>query len=220
MNRVLVSVEGQTEETFVREVLSKHLWDFNISLESVTITTHRVKQGPNFKGGVLSYAQANREIRRLLNDSNAIAVTTMYDLFHLPNDFPGQDTRPGGDGRAKARHLENAFQQDIGSRRFRSYLQVHEFEALLFVNPIRTANLFTGVNNLARELQNIREDFPTPEDINDNPMTAPSKRILALYPRYEKPLYGTIIALEVGLDAIRAECPHFNEWLAWLESLG
>ncbi len=220
MNRVLVSVEGQTEETFVREVLSKHLWDFNVSLESVTITTHRVKQGPNFKGGVLSYAQAGKEIRRLLNDSNAIAVTTMYDLFHLPKDFPGQDTRPSGDGRAKALHLENAFQQGIGSLRFHPYLQVHEFEAFLFVDTARTASLFTGTNDLAEQLQAIRRKFTTPEDINDSPLTAPSKRILALYPRYEKPLYGTIIALETGLSTIRTECPHFTEWVTWLEGLG
>ena len=220
MNRVLVSVEGQTEETFVREVLAKHLWDFSVSLESVTVTTHRVKQGKNFKGGILSYAQAKREVNRLLKDSSVIAVTTMYDLYHLPTDFPGQDTRPSGNGRAKALHLENSFQQDIGSKRFHPYLQLHEFEAFLFVNPARTANLFTGANNLVRELQSIRDDFPTPEDINDSPMTAPSKRILALYPQYEKPLYGTIIALETGLDTIRAECPHFNEWLKWLEGLG
>lgn len=220
MNRVLVSVEGQTEETFVREVLSKHLWNHNVSLESVLITTHRVKQGANFKGGVLSYAQASKEVRRLLHDSNVVAVTTMYDLYHLPSDFPGQGTRPARDGHAKALHLENAFQNDIGSQRFRPYLQVHEFEAFLFVDPARTASLLAGGADLEEHLQGIKRGFPTPEDINDSPNTAPSKRILALYPRYDKPLYGSLVSLDVGLDVVRAECPHFNEWVNWLESLG
>ncbi|NJO18071.1 MAG: DUF4276 family protein [Thioploca sp.] len=220
MNRIYVSIEGQTEETFIRELLRRHLWEHNVDLQPVIITTRRVKQGKNFKGGVLSYGKARNEVIRLLNDSQAVAVTTMYDLYHLPKDFPGQDTRPTGDGKAKALHLEKAFQNDIGSRHFHPYLQVHEFEAFLFVNPTRTANMFAEVENLEKQLQTIRKKFPTPEDINDNPNTAPSKRILSLYPRYEKPLYGTLVTLEVGLDSIRTECPHFNEWVTWLESLG
>jgi len=219
MKRVLVSAEGQTEETFVREVLQPHLRNFNVELQSVVITTHRVKQGRKFKGGVLSYAQTKNEIGRLLHDTSATAVTTLYDLYHLPSDFPGQDTRPSGNGRNKALHLEHAFQQDIGSPRFHPHLQVHEFEAFLFVEPARTAALFPE-KNLTNELQRIRRKFPTPEDINDNPQTAPSKRIFELYPKYEKPTDGTLAVLEIGLDVIRAECPHFDSWLTWLESLG
>jgi len=219
MNRVLVSAEGQTEETFVREVLRKHLWNFNVDLNPVVITTHRVKQGLKFKGGVLSYGQTQNEVMRLLRDTNAVAVTTLYDLYHLPKDFPGQDTRPTSNGRDKALHLEQAFQQEINSPRFHPHLQVHEFEAFLFVEPIRTAELFPE-RDLTNEIQRIREKFPTPEDINDNPQTAPSKRILELYPKYEKPLYGTLAVLEIGLDLIRAECPHFDSWVTWLEGLG
>ncbi|KAA0260367.1 MAG: hypothetical protein DPW18_20665 [Chloroflexi bacterium] len=219
MNRVLVSAEGQTEETFVREVLRRHLWDFNVELQPVVITTHRVKQGRKFKGGVLSYPQTRNEIGRLLGDTSAVAVTTLYDLYHLPTDFPGQSARPSGSGRNKALHLEAAFQKDIDSPRFRPHLQVHEFEAFLFVDPVRTATFFTEIN-IAKEIQRIRREFPTPEDINDNPQTAPSKRIIELYPKYEKPLYGTLAVLEIGLEPIRAECPHFDSWLTWLESLG
>lgn len=219
MNRVLVSVEGQTEETFVREVLRHHLWDFNVELQPVVITTHRVKQGRKFKGGVLSYAQTHNEIGRLLGDTSVVAVTTLYDLYHLPTDFPGQSTRPTSNGRDKALHLEESFQRAVGSSRFYPHLQVHEFEAFLFVDPERTATLFTD-KDLTKEIQRIRREFPTPEDINDSPQTAPSKRILELYPKYEKPLYGTLVVLEIGLNTIRGECPHFGSWLTWLESLG
>ena len=49
--------------------------------------------------------------------------------------------------------------------------------------------------------------------------TASSKRVRAIIPEYEKPLFGTLAALEIGLDVIRAECPHFRQWLEKLESL-
>ena len=64
------------------------------------------------------------------------------------------------------------------------------------------------------------KQFPTPEDINDNSETAPSKRIVKVISQYEKVVYGSLIAMEIGLDAIRAECPRFSDWLTRLESLG
>ena len=69
------------------------------------------------------------------------------------------------------------------------------------------------------ELRNIRSRFPTPEDINDNVDTAPSKRLEDLIPRYDKVVFGHLVALETGLDRIRAECTRFNEWLTTIESL-
>ncbi|HCK64737.1 MAG TPA: hypothetical protein DHW49_00595 [Anaerolineae bacterium] len=220
MNYVLVSVEGQTEETFVQDVLRKHLWNYNVDLSPVVISTSRAKRGTKNKGGLRDYFKARREIEILLRNTNAVAVTTLYDLYGLPTNFPGLNTFPaGGSGTSKAKHLEKAFQDDIGSSRFYPHLQVHEFESFLFVEPSRTAALFPE-NDLTKEIQKIREKFHTPEDINDNPHTAPSKRILELYPNYDKPLYGTLAVLEVGLDLIRAECPHFNSWLTWLEGLG
>ncbi|MDP2936062.1 MAG: DUF4276 family protein, partial [Dehalococcoidia bacterium] len=46
---------------------------------------------------------------------------------------------------------------------------------------------------------------------------APSKRVLDLIPKYQKPLLGTLAVLEIGLDTIRKECPHFNDWVTRLE---
>ncbi len=69
-------------------------------------------------------------------------------------------------------------------------------------------------------LRGIREKFQTPEDINDNSLTAPSKRIRQLIPRYNKKVHGPLIAAAAGLDAIRTECPLFDRWVMRLESLG
>lgn len=220
MKRVYISVEGQTEETFIREILAAHLLTLEISLVPIIVTTKRLTQGNKFKGGLTSYQQARQDILMLLNDKNAAAVTTFYDLYQLPDDFPGYNSRPATSGKLQAQHLEQAFYTDINSPRFHPYLQVHEFEAFLFVHPEHTARLFTEnqVHVLA-ELRRIRAQFDTPEDINNSPQTAPSRRIQQLYRAYDKPLYGTLAVLETGLEALRNECPHFREWLTWLETL-
>jgi len=94
---------------------------------------------------------------------------------------------------------------------------MHEFEGLLFSD---CAAFSRGIDrpDLEGDLRQVRNQFPTPEDINDSPLTAPSKRIKGLYPRYEKRLMGCLAALEIGLECMRQECPHFGEWLAKLES--
>ena len=50
MSRILISVEGQTEETFVREIVSPHLSEYDVYPTPVILTTKIVKSGPNFKG--------------------------------------------------------------------------------------------------------------------------------------------------------------------------
>lgn len=71
-----------------------------------------------------------------------------------------------------------------------------------------------------RFLQDIRRQFPTPEDINDHSETAPSKRILGVIPRYRKVVNGSRLAGKIGLTVIRKECPRFGAWLTDLEALG
>jgi hypothetical protein len=219
MRRVLISVEGQTEETFVREVLAQHLWELEIDPRPVLVSTKVVKSGPSFKGGLISYERTKRDILRLLGDTSAAAVTTMYDLYGLPQDFPGYQARPAQDCYAKVEHLESALNQDIGHRRFRAYLQLHEFEALLFVDPETTAAQFPASPHL-EALRATRAAFDSPEEIDDHPETAPSRRLLDLFPGYQKPLHGPLITIQVGLERIRRECAHFDRWLGWLEGLG
>jgi hypothetical protein len=65
----------------------------------------------------------------------------------------------------------------------------------------------------------VRDGFPTPEDIDDDPITAPSKRIRQVFGSYRKVLDGTIAARGVGIEAMRRQCPHFRDWLAQLQAL-
>jgi len=155
---------------------------------------------------------------KLLGDTSAVCVTTMFDLCGLPADFPGRKAAAGFPYQ-KVKDVEQAFEQDINNPRFSAYLTLHEFEGLLFTGPVEIARALNKPQN-EKDLIEIRNQFKTPEEINDDPQTAPSKRITRLFPQYGKVLHGSIIADRIGLEKIRVECPHFNEWLAMLEHLG
>ncbi|MGC9260278.1 MAG: DUF4276 family protein [Phycisphaerae bacterium] len=97
-------------------------------------------------------------------------------------------------------------------------MQQYEFEGLLFSDPVALAEgIFQP--QLRNKFKDIRAEFKTPEDINDSPQTAPSKRILQFYPPYQKPLHGVLAAKAMGLETIRRECPRFNAWVSTLEAL-
>jgi hypothetical protein len=217
VTRVLVLVEGQTEETFVKEVLAPYLAPRNIYLQYTILKTRREVDRPDFKGGVVSYHQIRGDVLKLLNDTAAAAVTTMLDYYGLPRDFPGRMTMPAGDSHARAAYLEATFEGDIGSRRFIPFLTLHEFEALMFADPDAIAYEFPSVRS---ELHAIRDAFNSPEEINDDPNTAPSKRLKELLGEaYQKTLHGPLITMAIGIETIRRECRHFNEWVEKIASL-
>ncbi len=214
MIRVNIFVEGQTEETFIRELLYEYLQIFGIYLNPILVRTSSTG-----KGGVTSYKQIKRQLDRKCLEDPSSFVTTMFDLFRLPNDFPGMNTLPNTtDPYQKATHLEREMQADLRRLNFLPNLMVHEFEGLLYSNPKAFSAWFDTV--IVDQLMAEREQFSTPEHINDGAATAPSKRILRHCPGYEKPLHGALIAIDIGLDTIRQECRHFNDWLTKLSTLG
>jgi hypothetical protein len=217
MKKVLVLVEGQTEEIFVKQVLGEWYISRDISLIPKIITTKRVKAGTDFKGGIVSYEKVRKEVLRLLGDSSAGLVTTMFDYYGLPDNFPGRNIR-AETPHERAAAVEDAFNRDIASGRFSSFIVLHEFEGLLFSSPRAIVQAMQGPEK-EPALRRIRASFTTPEDIDDGLETAPSKRICKEFPQYEKILHGSIIAGRIGLEAIRHECPHFNEWLNRIERL-
>lgn len=219
MSKVLILVEGQAEETFVRDVLAPHLAGRGVYPIAKLATTKRVKSGPDFKGGIVSYGKFKNDVLRLLGDTSAALVTTMVDFYGLPTDFPGRRSMPASSCYDQVAYLEQEICKDIGHPRFLPYLALHEFESMLFVEPAKIDGAFPETNK-GGELAAIKEQFGSPEEIDDNPRTAPSKRIEAIFPGYQKPLYGPLIILEIGIEQIRKECPHFNNWLVELEKLG
>jgi hypothetical protein len=151
----------------------------------------------------------------------------MLDLYGLGAGFPGTPLAANLPGMEKAGRIEEAVKADIcdtipDSRpdiRFLPYIQLHEFEGLLFSDPSAFAASL-GRPDLVQPFQTIRGQFATPEDIDDSPDTAPSKRVIQAHPRYGKVLQGTKAAHAIGIATIRRECPHFRAWVERLEGLG
>lgn len=217
MRRVNIVVEGQTEETFVRDVLVHHLAALN-----VFVTARMVATSPGFRGGLVAYGKAKRDIERWLKQDKEALVSTMFDLYALPADFPQRDVprQQGETAHDWALRMEKAFAAELNNPRFIPYLQVHDYEALLFSDVTLLGTQLAATPREQAKLQEIRSSFPTPEDINDSPQTAPSKRLLKLFPAYQKPVDGVLSAQKIGLQVMRRECPHFAEWLASLEQHG
>ncbi len=211
MTRVHVFCEGQTEDVFVREVLQPYFQRMNIWLTPIIIRT-----GPQGKGGVSSYAKIKRQVERKCKEDNTAWVTTMLDFYGLPSDFPAMTST--GDSFARAKAVEGAFKEDIDRRNFISNIVVHEFESLLFSDPTAFAKWFDDAY-IVETLNSVKNNFASPEHINDNRDTAPSKRILAVCDAYDKVAHGSLIALDIGLDIIRGECPLFDAWVKQLEAL-
>jgi DNA phosphorothioation-dependent restriction protein DptG len=117
--------------------------------------------------------------------------------------------------------LEKAFDLDIGDRRFIAYLQLHEYETMLFADLDALRRSFDHCDEAIEDLKRIAQDFHSIEHIDDGATTAPSKRIISRIPAYEgrKPTAGPDTAEFIGLTVIRARCPHVNSWLARLEQL-
>lgn len=228
MPRLFVHVEGQTEESFVNEVLAGHLYARGYAQVSARIVGNARQR--NRRGGIRGWDSVSKDIVRHLNEDRGCIATTMVDYYALPQSgagaWPGRAEAGAQPFAIKAATVESALQQDIAEamgadfdpQRFVPFVVMHEFEGLLFSDCQAFAD-GVGDSGLAASLQAIRDQFTTPEEINDSPQTAPSKRVEALIPGYQKPLLGTLAALEIGLDKMRLACPHFRDWLTRLETL-
>lgn len=226
MDRVLIHVEGETEESFVNEVLAKHLYTCGFAKVSARLVGNARQR--DRRGGIRAWNSARNDILHHLKEDPAYLATTMVDYYGLPQTgvraWPGRAEAGSLPFPQKAARVQDGMMTDICAdlgegfdrARFIPYVMMHEFEGLLFSNCERFA-LAIGRSGLATDFETIRSSFATPEEINDSPVTAPSKRVEALVEGYQKPLYGTLAALEIGLEAIRAECPLFRNWLERLE---
>lgn len=203
MKRVIISVEGQTEQEFVKNLLAPYLRSHDIlDVQPILIK----KTG----GGLVNYDHIRKDVAGYVREGNTV-VTTFIDYFRLPKTFPQVENSlqiHRIDDRID--FLEQAFFEDIGFRNFIPYIQKHEFESLLFSSDAGFASYF---NNVLSQIHAIMEEYPVPEDINDGPETAPSKRLINIIPGYNKILFGNMIALEVGIETILRECPRFNAWV-------
>jgi uncharacterized protein DUF4276 len=212
-----VLCEGQTEEIIARDTLDSHFSGEDARVTRSILTTKRPASGPASKGGVTSWLKLERELRRLLHDSSTTVLTTLLDYYAFPTDAPGMADRPYGSPYDRVRHVESALAEEINDKRFVPHLVLHEIETWVLVG-CRCLGEVMGDPGPAADLEQIVRYESGPELVNDGVDTAPSKRIMSAYPRYQKTLDGPLVIAEVGLDAVRSACPHADLWLRELES--
>ena len=232
MKRLHFLVEGPTEREFIENVLAPHLYGFDKICDARLITTSRDWSGGVFyNGGVTSYEKLRFEIQsQIAVDHNSDSYfTTMLDYYGLPKDFPGVAIPANGGGARQAvQAIEVLFEGDILSLfpalnfvgHFLPNILCHEFESLIFAAPDQLLNYYptrqVEVQNLQQQLIACGGD---PELVNNSRVTAPSKRILSEIGEYDKVTAGALVAMDIGLDALRQKCSHFDAWISKLEKL-
>lgn len=223
MTRVVVICEGQTEETFVRDVLEPHFSPFGLYLNAQTIET-----SPGHRGGALNYDRVKVQLRNTLRQRSAPVVTTFFDLYRLDKRFPGFDAAMAkGAMDVKIGALNLALATDVVAlaecdpARFIPHIQPHEFEALLFSDVVTLTGVERNWVRHTAVLSTIRRDADTPEHINDRPETKPAAHLERLLksPRFSKLDHGPIAAARMGLPCIEQECLHFAAWLQRIRAL-
>ena len=223
VKRVYVVTEGQSETNFVNKVLVPYFVDYEKLLIPTTVLTKSDEQkGRMYKGGMRSYAKAHLTIKRnlsLVKDSDTF-VTTMFDFYALPTDTPGyQDMASLTDPYKKILGIEKAMfdSEKLTKPVYIPYIQLHEFEALLFSNLDILADAYfeydiTPLKTCLAEKQN-------PELINNGAETAPSKRIIKCIPDYDKVTMGVSVLEKIGVDTLCKTCKHFSEWIGKIKKL-
>ena len=225
--RLLVHVEGQTEETFVQAVLGPHLCNVGyVSVDASLIGNARLRED---RGGARSWQTVRDGIVSHLKDDQQAIVSTMVDYYGMPQGgqraWPGRSEAGTHELAQRAAFVQGALADDIAShmapsfdpRRFIPYVSMHEFEALLFSDCARFAES-VGQPDIAGPMEAILTQFGDPEAIDDSQETAPSKRILQLLPSYRKPAMGATAIQSIVLAKVRRRCINFADWLERLEA--
>lgn len=203
--------EGQTESNFVRSVLAPRLKDFGVQPKGIPL------RGRIY--GVVAFDTLRKAVQNEVGRLKPHQyMTTMIDLYGLQN-FPGDPPDPS-DAYQRVKSIEAAMATEFKNPQVIPYLQVQEFEALVFTDLQILEDQYPD-GNVAKAVEQLRADVgdQAPELINDGPHTAPSKRLLRYLGEYNKVLDGPAIAGKIGLERLRQACPHFGEWLTRLESL-
>jgi hypothetical protein len=215
MKRLIIIVEGYSEEEFVNNTLRYYFIDNGI-FDCAGI---KIQTSPNHKGGFVNYEHLKNDIEKILHSEADAIVSTFVDFFRIPTSVPGyQEMLKAVQPEQKVDILEQSMARDINHYRFVPYIQKFEFESLLFSNNQGFSAIYGSVNpQVARATQAIIDQYDNPEDINNHPNTAPSKRIQKILAEqrmtYDKVFEGNLIALEIGIHTILEKCPRFRAWV-------
>lgn len=216
--RINILAEGRSEVQFIKTAMTPHFAEMKVQVTPMTVMSSRRHDA---KGGIQNYAKLRNDIERLLKSQPDAFISTMVDLFRVPGDFPGvTESRRLTDPVEQAKSIEAAIAQDVSSPSLVPYIQVYEFETLLYVDldviKPRIRDSHAAIELLKAEVASL-----APEAVNGGPDTAPSKRLIKHLPAYKKNKLrvGAPAAASIGLRVLRQSCPHFDEWICRLEAL-
>lgn len=209
---VYIISEGQTEEEFVNKILRPY---FNLhqiyDVRPILMTTSK-----GHKGGDVKYDRLKFNIDRLLKRETDVLVTTFIDFFRLKTDFPKFTEAQRIQNKIKrVQFLEEALADEIDNIRFIPYIQLHEFENLLFASKDGFEFLPDLKSSNLKSLVLAVNEKENPEELNDGELTAPSKRLEQLISGFDrnKPFYGGLIAEINTINAILERCLRFKGWV-------
>ncbi len=218
MLRLIIICEGQTEQAFCKTILYPYFLSKKILVQAPTIK--------HTKGGIVRWDILKKQVETHLFEEYKTYVTTFIDYYGIygKHSFPDwNNCEKIVDKNNRMTEIEIAMKSDIHSglrRRFIPYLQLHEFEGLLF-NDINIFYNQIPSGDLVGEEELIKTfgDYSNPEMINNGRETSPSHRLDRIISGYNKIVHGDILAEEIGLDRMRKKSPRFNNWIEALEQI-
>ncbi len=222
--RLLLYVEGQTEELFVNRILRNHLAAFGVIVERPILA--KTGNGPKARrGGFVNWQVVEQDLRELFRSRKEpiLHFSTLLDLYGLPPQVPGY---PGAvsavRSTAEVEAMEAEWSRHFGEPRFVPYFQRHEFEALVIASPASLEKVFPNHSASLAAIIGPTLESASAEDVNDGAETHPSARLALAMPEYthRKASYALFTLLEAGLPAVRDRCPRFDAWLNRWERWG
>ena len=216
---IVALVEGPTEKIFIADILVPYLAGLGVFMTPIIISK------PGQKGGDVRFARVKNDIGLHLKQRPDTYLTLFVDYYGIKSDWPGyEEAKRQSTPSNKAEKINSETKSQVNrlfgtcdsDRRFIPYVAIHEFEALLFSEPQKLAE---QLHVSQSKIDKILVECGEPENIDDSPMTSPSKRLEDLSDQFKKTLTGIAIAKAIGLTKIRESCPIFNGWLTVVTNL-
>ena len=219
MKRIIIICEGQTEQEFCKTILSPFFAPLGIYLSAPIIKSSQ--------GGIVPWPRLKRQIEIHLKAEQDAYVTTLIDYYGIRDDhnFPyWEESKCEPQVQERVAKVEKGMLEAVGqlfSSRFLPYIQLHEFEGLLFSNGDVFERVIPEEDLVNKEdLVQTLAEFDNPEMINTSRETSPSHRLERIINGYDKIVYGNYLAEGIGLNRIRERCPRFNEWIERMMKIG
>lgn len=225
MKSLIFVVEGETEEEFVNRLLAPYLIEFeglNTEIRAVLI---------EMSGGGHGYSNIEHlknTIQPLLHKVPEPVITTFIDYYGINSErkMPGYTSIVTGDAERRIAHMQETLNEEVQKiksyRYFIPYIQQHEMETLLFVNPEEGFDLED--KKIKDEVVVLCGQFESIEDINCTPTGAPSKRLEQIYQKHHKKYNKVVDAVDIielsgGIPAVLSKCPRFAKWITRVVSM-